>query len=324
MAERPRFIVAERLNDAAMAALRDAGDIVLLERCDEPTLMDAVKDADALIVRTYSHVTAAVMDSAKTAGRLRVIARAGVGLDNVDVRAALDRGLIVVHTPAASTHAVADHAVGLILALQRGIVRFDPLVRGGEFAKLRSDAPLAVELRHQTLGVIGMGRIGRALSTRLHDGFGTRIIYHDIRPIGWLPFPAESQPAADDVYAQADVVSMHVPLTARTRGMIDAAALAKFKTGSYLINTSRGPVVDAAALADALRQGRLAGAAIDVFEPEPPPPGHPLLTAPNCILSPHVASRTKEGAAAMNDVVHDVIGIVQGKEPMYPADPEVC
>jgi len=236
---------------------------------------------------------------------------------------AAEAGIPVVHTPAASTHAVADLVVGLILAVQRRIAVFDPRVRAGEFASLRSEAPQTAELQHQTLGVIGMGRIGRAISQRLGVGFGMRVIYYDIREIGLLPFVAEAQPSAEAVYAQADVVSLHVPLTKLTRGMIDDESLSHFRPESVLINTSRGPVVIADALARVLHEGRLAGAGIDVFDPEPLPVDHPLLSAPNCVLTPHIASRSKEALAAMNDVVDDVINVLEGKPPVYPADPEL-
>lgn len=314
---KPRIVVAEKFTESAMARLAAAGEVVLLEKPDEARLIAEVANADALAVRTYAHVTARVIEAAKKAGRLKVIGRGGVGVDNIDVEAALAAGIIVVNTPAACTQAVADLVVGLIVAVQRKIVEFDPKVRKGEFASLRSEAPQAIELGNQTLGVIGMGRIGRAVSHRLHHGFGTRVIYRDIREIGWLSFPAEAKASDEDVYAQADIVTMHVPLTPLTRGMIDAKALSHFKSSAILINTSRGPVVEAEPLAQALKEGRLAGAAIDVFSPEPPPPGHPLFSAPNCVLTPHVASRTKEGLAAMNDVVDDIIAVLQGREPMY-------
>lgn len=316
--------MAERVSESAMARLAAAGDVVVLSRCDEAALIEAVREADALVVRTYSRVTAGVIQAAQKAGRLQVIGRAGVGVDNIDCRAAAEAGIPVVHTPAACTHAVADLVVGLILALQRGIVSCDNRVRQGEFASMRGEAPKAIELRHQTLGVIGMGRIGRAVSERLHHGFGCRVLYHDIREIGWLSFPAEPQPTAAAVYAEADIVTLHVPLTRLTRGMINAEALSHFKSSAILVNTSRGPVVQAEPLAAALREGRLAGAAIDVFDPEPPPPDHPLLAAPNCVLTPHIASRSREGLAAMNDVVDDVIRVLQGQPPVYPVDPETC
>ncbi|MGB9626834.1 MAG: 2-hydroxyacid dehydrogenase, partial [Phycisphaerae bacterium] len=228
-----------------------------------------------------------------------------------------ERGIPVVYTPAASTHAVADFTIGLILALQRRIGWFDREIRTGDFAALRSRDPACPELRHQTLGIIGMGRIGSQVARRAATGFGMQVIYNDIRPVGPFPFPAVSA-TRDQVLASADVVSLHVPLTPLTRGMLDHGALSRMKRDAYLINTSRGPVVVASDLAEALREGRIAGAAIDVFDPEPPPPDHPLRFAPNCLLTPHVASRSREGLAAMNDVVEDVVAVLEGRPPKWP------
>ena len=318
-----KIVVAGGLSDSALGRLSAVGEVVRPAKADEATLMEAVKDADALVVRTHCEVTDKVVAVGKR-NRLRVIGRAGVGLDNIDVPAAFAAGIPVVHTPAACTVAVAELVIGLMIAAQRRIVTHDARVRAGEFTVLRAGTPKNTELQHQTLGVIGMGRIGTALGSRMSLGLKMRVIYYDIRDVEPLAFPAEKRNRAEEVYAEADVVTMHVPLTQRTRGMVDAAALSHFKPGAYLINASRGPVVDGAALAEALKAGRLAGAAIDVFDPEPPPSDHPLLSAPNCILSPHVASRTQEGLAAMNDVVDDVIGVLQGRPPKYPADPEVC
>jgi D-3-phosphoglycerate dehydrogenase len=320
---KPKIIVTEHLSGSALSRLQEAGEVVQLEQCEREDLLRAVAEADALVIRTYSKITPEVIQAASRAGRLKVIGRAGVGLDNVDVPAAAEAGITIVHTPASCTHAVADLVVGLLISAQRRVVETDRRLRDGEFKKLRKEMPLCSELQYQTLGVIGMGRIGTQVGKRLYHGFGMRVIYYDIREIGWLPFPAEARASAEKVYAEADVTTMHVPMTNLTRGMINAQSLAHFKKGAYLINTSRGPVVEGGPLADALNDERLGGAAIDVFDPEPPPPDHPLRTAKNCILTPHIASRTKEGLAAMNDVVDDVIAILQGKEPMYAADPSL-
>jgi phosphoglycerate dehydrogenase-like enzyme len=304
-----------------LARLAAAGDVQRLSRPDAASLTESVSGADALVVRTYALVTSEVIAAARRGGRLKVIARAGVGLDNIDVRAALAAGIQVVYTPAACTDAVAELVVGQIIAIQRGIVSNDRQMRAGEFLSLRDGTPKITELQHQTLGVIGMGRIGTAVGQRMGTGLGMRVVYYDIREIASLPFAASAMKSAEAVYQQADVVTMHVPLTSKTRGMINRESLSRFKRGSFMVNASRGPVVDAQALADALTSGALAGAAIDVFDPEPPPPGHPLMNAPNCILSPHVASRSQEGIAAMNDVVDDVIRVLRGEAPLYPANP---
>lgn len=312
--------MAEALSDSALERLAAVGEVVRLPKPEPALLLQESANADALVVRTYALVTAQVIAAAQKAGRLKVIGRAGVGLDNIDVRAALAAGIQVVNTPAASTHAVAELVVGLIVAMQRGIVTNDARMRSGEFAGLRAGIPKWTELRHQTLGVIGMGRIGQAIGAKMSLGLGMRVIYRDIRDVGPLNFPAQAMESAEAVYAGADVITMHVPLTKLTRGMINAKTLASFKPGAYFVNASRGPVVDAIALAEVLRSGALGGAAIDVFDPEPPAPDHPIMTAPNCILSPHVASRSKEAITAMNDVVDDVIRVLNGEAPRYPAD----
>ena len=315
---KPKIVVAEPYSPSAMQRLEAVGDVVLLDRPDEAAMIAAVVDADALVVRTYTTVTRRVIEAGR---RLRVIARGGVGLDNIDVKAAREHGVLVVHTPAASTHAVADLTIGLIIAVQRGLAACDRQFRTADFARLRTSVPQPSELRHQTLGIIGMGRIGSQVGRRAAAGFGMRVIYNDIRPVGPFDFAAESV-SCDDVLAGADVVTLHVPLTRLTRGMIDRTALAKMKKTAILINAARGPVVVAADLAEALREGRIAGAGIDVFDPEPPPPGHPLLAAPNCVLTPHIAARSREALAAMNDVVDDVVAVLQGRPPAWPAEIE--
>jgi len=314
----PKIVVADKMSTSAMERLRTAGQVVELSRRDEQSIIAAVADADALVVRTYSIVTRRVIEAGP---RLKVIARAGVGLDNVDLDAARERGIPVVYTPAASTHAVSDLAIGMILSLQREIHRFDREVRTGDFNAMRARKPVCPELRHQTIGIIGMGRIGSQVARRMVMGFGARVIYHDIREVGPFAFPA-TPVSRDQVLASSDVVSLHVPMTALTRGMINRDSLARMKPTSYLINTCRGPVLVAQDVADALRSGQIAGAAVDVFDPEPPPPDHPLFAAPNCLLTPHVASRSPEGLAAMNDVVDDVIAVLQGRSPQWQAAAE--
>jgi phosphoglycerate dehydrogenase-like enzyme len=166
------------------------------------------------------------------------------------------------------------------------------------------------------MGVIGMGRIGRAVSKRLAHGFGMKIIYNDITDVEPLDFPAQSM-AKDQLYSKADIISLHVPLTSDTRRLINEGTLSKFKDGTFLINTSRGPVVDNIALANALKSGKLGGAALDVFDPEPLPDDHPLMQAPNTLFTPHIGARTHIALERMNDVVDDVIRVLQDQPPQY-------
>ncbi len=309
------IVFAEKFDDAAVEKMRSVGRVSVLDACDQETLALAVRDCDALLVRSSTRVTRALLDQAK---RLRVIGRGGVGTENIDIRAAHQRGIAVVYTPAAATDAVADLTVGLMIALIRQIRSADISVREGRFHEARERAH-SFELHALKLGIIGLGRIGRAMARRCRHGFGMSILYNDIVFPGRLDFVA-TPVAKDELYRQADVVSLHVPLTDQTRRLIDAEALALFKQGSLLINTARGAVVDSEALARALYSGGLGGAALDVFEPEPLPAGHPLLEAPNTLFAPHIGARTRAGLSRMNAVVDDVISVLQGGQARYPAE----
>jgi D-3-phosphoglycerate dehydrogenase len=294
--------------------MRAVGRVTVLEDCAEESLKQAVQEGDALLVRSSAKVTRGVLAEAD---RLKVIGRAGVGLENIDLEAAREQGVTVVHTPAASTEAVADLTVGLIIAVLRGIIDGDTAVRGGDYLAARQRL-VGPELADLTLGVVGLGRIGRAVARRCRHGFGMRIIFNDIVQIGLLDFVA-TRVSKEQLYREADVVSLHVPLTEETRGLINEAALSTFKPGATLINTARGAVVDGEALARALERGAIGGAGLDVTEPEPLPPGHPLLVAPHAVFTPHVGARTPGSLARMNAVVEDVIRVLEGEAPQYPA-----
>ena len=310
----PTIVVAEAYSEASLATLRRAGEVRVLKSYDEASLLEAVADADALLVRTYAQVTDRVLDHAP---RLRVIGRGGVGLENINVAAALRRNITVVHTPAAATRSVEELTIGLMIALERRIVDADQAMRRGQFAQARARSR-GRELCGLTMGIVGLGRIGMCVGRTCSLGLGMRVLFNDIVDVGPLDFPAEPADKAA-LFRESDVVSLHVPLTPLTRGMVSAEVLATFKPTATLINTSRGAVVDLIALADALTAGRLAGAACDVFDPEPPPPDHPILHAPNVLLSAHVGARTHEGLDRMNAVVDDVVAVLQGRSPQYPA-----
>lgn len=299
---RPRILLAESLSPAHDARLRAAADVVLPARPDEASLIAAIGDCDAIVGRTHTPVSAYVIEAGR---RLRVIGVAGVGLDRVDAAAAAARGIRVIHTPAASTHAVAELAAALLLQLLRPVARLADEYRAGRFREARAAAH-GGELHDLTIGIIGMGRIGSTLGRICAAGFGARVIYHDIADVGPFDFPA-ARADADTVWHTADAVSLHVPLDDSTRRMAGISRFVSMKPAAMLINTSRGAVVDTPALVDALRQGRIAAAALDVTEPEPLPADHPLFGMPNCILTPHIAARTFGGLRRMCDVIDDVL-----------------
>ncbi|HUU84636.1 MAG TPA: NAD(P)-dependent oxidoreductase [Phycisphaerae bacterium] len=308
------ILVAEPLEASAMDRLAEVGEVRSASNYDPATLIREVAGADALIVRTYSRVTAAVIEAGD---RLKVIGRAGVGLENIDLAAARERGITVVYTPQAGSQSVAEHTVGLMLALERRLATGEAMLREGRFAEARRTL-VGREFRGLTLGIVGMGRIGRRVARMCRRAFDMTVLYNDIVEIGYLDFVA-TPVSKERVWAESDVISLHVPLTELTRHLVNAEALKQFQPAATLINTARGAVVDAAALAAALAAGELAGAAIDVHEPEPPPPDYPLLGAPNVLLSPHIAARTTVARARMNDVVDDVIAALTGDRIRYPA-----
>jgi phosphoglycerate dehydrogenase-like enzyme len=277
---------------------------------DEETLCGLIGDCDALLARTSTAIRRRLLESGR---RLRVVGIAGVGVDRVDVAAANELGITVLNTPAAATDAVADLTVALMLQLLRPIPRLAEEYRHGRYAAARAK-PHGRELRELTVGIVGMGRIGSRVGRICAAGFGARVLYNDIIPVGPFDFPAQAVEKAT-IWAESDVVTLHVPLTEQTRRLIDADVLARCQPTAFLINAARGGVVDTGALTAALTAGRLAGAALDVTDPEPLPPAHPLFACERCVLTPHIAARTFGGLRRMNAVVDDVLAFLESTGP---------
>lgn len=306
-----------RTDDKALRILREAGcEIVINERgteMSEQELLAAVGDTDAIIAGTEK-ITAAVLDAAP---RLRVIARRGVGYDSVDVAAATARGIPVAITGGVLSDAVADHTMALILAVARRVPELDRLVKAGGW-----DRTPATDVWGKTLGIVGLGAIGRAVARRA-AGFGMRLLAHDAQPDAAA---ASALGVAlcdlDTLLVESDFVTLHVPLGPSTRGLIGGAALRRMKPTAVLINTSRGPVVDEDALLRALREGRLAGAGLDVFVHEPVR-DLALVQLPNVVATPHVASHTVETLARMELSCADaVLAALRGERPRYIVNAE--
>jgi phosphoglycerate dehydrogenase-like enzyme len=246
-----------------------------------------------------------------SASRLRVIARTGVGYDAIDVPAATARKIAVTITPGTNQESVAEQAFALLLALTRNIVNYDRMIRDG-----RWDRALVQPLRGKTLGLVGLGRIGRAVATRAL-AFGMRVIAFD--PVADNEFDARHglvRQAFEELLAASDVVSLHLPLLPETRGLINDRTLALMRPGSYLINTSRGGLVVEADLARALASGHLAGAGLDVLNQEPPGPGNPLLGLPNVVLSPHMGGIDTKSMADMAELAaRCIVSLYRGEWP---------
>jgi D-3-phosphoglycerate dehydrogenase len=242
-----------------------------------------------------------------------------VGLENIDVTACRARGVEVVYTPDANTKAVGDFVIGLALQLLRPWAVFkDRAYSPAEFKRVR-DTVHGAQLDELTIGVLGMGRVGRRVGQIAANGFGSRVIYNDLLDVRThLTFPATAVDPPT-LFREADVVTLHVDMRPANRHLVGAPLLSLMKPEAVLINASRGEVLDAVALAAAVRGGTIAGAALDVFDPEPPPADYPLLGLDNVILTPHMAARTRSAVENMSWVVRDVVETLNGRAPKYPA-----
>jgi D-3-phosphoglycerate dehydrogenase len=280
----------------------------------ESDLLTKLAEADAWIV-AFHPIGSALLDAAP---RLRIIAKHGVGVDNIDIAAATARGIVIATAPSANDQAVADLTMGLLLALLRRIPEANASVKAGRWERF-----LGCGLCGKVLGILGLGRIGQNVARRA-KGFGVELIGADplwpedvARQLGIRPVEM------NELLAQADIISLHAPLTAQTTGLIGAAAIASMKPGVWIVNTSRGKVVDEKAMYEALTSGRVAGYATDVFENEPPT-GSPLFALPNVITTPHMGTHTRESLQLMGDRVTDaVLHVFRGERPEFVVNPEV-
>ena len=269
----------------ALASIREVCDMTVWQDELPPpydTLTEQAAQSDGLLTLLSDRINVELLQAAPT---LKVVSQMAVGFDNIDVKAATARGIPVGHTPGVLTDTTADFAFALLMAAARRISESERFVRAGKWRTWGPTAFMGQDVHGATLGIIGMGRIGQAVARRAH-GFDMRVIYHDRTP---KEIEAESL-ALGEVLAQADFLSLHIPLTPDTTHLIDARAFKLMKPAAILINTSRGPVVDSEALYEALTSGQIAGAALDVTEPEPIPMSSPLLTLDNCLIVPHIAS----------------------------------
>jgi len=303
-----RIVISEFMDDRAVAMLASRFDVyydkTLVEREEE--LRQSLANADALIVRNRTQVTAALID---TAPKLFVVGRLGVGLDNIDVPACAARGITVIPATGANAQAVAEYVIAAAMVLLRGAYGSMREVADGEWP--RGALSNGRELSGKTLGVIGFGSIGR-VTGRIARLLGMRVVGFDANlPMTSAVWADEATGGRtlDQLLAEADVVTLHVPLTPETRNLIDVAALAKMKPDAILINTARGGVVDEAAVANALRAGRLGGAALDVFDHEPLAAASPLAHCPNLLLTPHVAGVTRESNVRVSVLIAEKVAV---------------
>jgi D-3-phosphoglycerate dehydrogenase len=289
--DKPKVLVADSISPKGVELLQADGDLIVDVKTGqkEADLLNIVGDYSAIVVRSQTKITAKVIEAAK---RLKAVGRAGVGVDNVDVEAATGRGVIVMNTPGGNTISTAEHAFSLLVSIARRIPQAHASVKAGNWDRKSFEG---VELHGKTIGILGMGRIGTEIARRA--------IAFGMQPIAYDPYLSTSRARSlqvdlfenlDEVLARADFLTLHMPLTAETWHMISRERIAKAKRGIRIINCARGGMIDEEALYDALKEGQVAAAALDVYETEPPPAEYPLRDLPNVVFTPHLAASTAE------------------------------
>jgi len=321
--DKPKILSTHPLFDAPRKKLAERFDVEYWTESERPPRAEVLKRVagkDALICLLTEKIDQELLDAGP---KLRIVANVAVGFDNIDVAACTRRKVVASNTPGVLDETTADFAWTLLMAVARRVLEGDRLARSGKWTGWNLDQLCGADIWGKTLGILGFGRIGRAVARRA-SGFRMRVIYNDaVR----APAEAENELGAefvtrDEVFAQADFLSLHVPLLPETRGMIGAALLAKMKPTAFLINTSRGPVVQEAALVEALTSGKIAGAALDVYEREPAIGDG--LRRDNVILAPHIASASIETRTNMaNIAVENVCAVFDGRRPPTILNPEV-
>jgi D-3-phosphoglycerate dehydrogenase len=314
--KKPMVLVTEGSDRVPLEWLRERAEVVECGQ-EEAGFEEHLRRAEGMVVRTYTRVNEAMLAKAPM---LKVVGRGGVGLENIDVLACRARGVEVVYTPDANTVAVGDFVIGYALQLLRPWAFFrDAAYEPKEFKRIRNTVR-GRQLNELTMGILGMGRVGKRVGHLAANGFGMRVIYNDVLDIApeSLAFRAE-RVEKDRLYREADILSIHVTMLPGNENLVGREQLAVMKRDAIVINTSRGEVLDAAALRDAIVEERLAGAALDVFWPEPPGGDFPLLGLENVLLTPHLAARTFTAIENMSWVVRDVVGVLGGERAVYPA-----
>ncbi len=319
-----KVFITRKISPSALESLQSLADVEVWQQDyppDKNTLLSKIDGMAGLFTLLTDPIDRDVIEHGKT---LKVISQMAVGFDNIDIKTATNKGIPVGHTPGVLTEATADHTWALIMATTRRVVEADNEVHNGIWHPWGPDVLCGMDLFDSTLGIIGMGRIGKAVARRA-KGFGMHILYNDNAPQKDI----EAETGAvfttiEDIFAKSDVLSLHVYLSESTRHLVNSNTLALMKPNAILINTSRGAVVDSTALTTAIMEKKIAAAGLDVFDPEPIPPNHILLKLKNVVITPHIASAGKATRQKMTEIaIQNLINGLQGKPLLYCANPEV-
>ncbi len=311
-----KVLLVEEIDRRAVAMLSAVADVTLASGFDPETLLRETHDKHGMIFRAQGFASRELMAGCPD---LKVVARHGVGVDNIDMDAATELGVQVVNTPLANNESVAEQTMGMLVCLSKRIMEADRALRRGDWKsrfKLTGQ-----QVKDKTLGIVGTGRVGSRVAEIAHRGYDMAILYRDVVPNVHLEQELGARRVElDELLSESDYVSLHVPLLPETDRMIGRRELALMKPTAYLLNLSRGSVVDEAALVEALQTGAIAGAGLDVFEVEPASADNPLFQLDNVVCSPHMASLTREGIFAMSMVVKDVMAVLEGRAPEFPVN----
>jgi len=311
-----KILLYEDMHKTGKAILREKAEILFASSFEEVSLIKEVKEVDGIIIRANGKVTRKMMESAP---KLKVIGRHGVGVENIDLEAATEKGIWVVNTPDANDTSVAEHFFGLALMLSKILKKADIALHEGRFEARYQY--IGRELHGKTLGILGFGKIGRAIGRIGHKGFDMRILYYDA--IRYEEVEKEIKAvkgSLEEVLSQSDYISINLPMLPETKGLLKEKEFGLMKPSAYIINLARGPIWDEKSLYSVLKEDRIAGAASDVYEVEPATKDHPLLQLENFIGTPHMAAHTDEALRRMSLVAEDVIRVLEGKAPVHPVN----
>jgi D-3-phosphoglycerate dehydrogenase len=314
-----KILLYEDMHETGKALLKEKAEIFFARSLEEDSLIKEVKEVNGIIIRANGKVTRKIMASAP---KLKVIGRHGVGVENIDLEAATEKGIWVVNTPDANDLSVAEHFFGLALILSKMLKKADIALREGRWGARYEYT--GNELHGKTLGILGFGRIGRAVGRIGHKGFDMKVLYYDALRYEETEKELKAMKVSlEEVLSESDYISINLPMLPETKGLLGERKFGLMKPSAFIINLARGPIWDEKALHKVLKEKKIAGAGSDVYEVEPAAKGHPLFDLENFVGTPHMAAHTEEALRRMSLVAEDVIRVLEGKAPVHPVNPVV-